>query len=197
MLSALWLLLLGLALGACVQRPSYYSFNGTYNNLDHPDWGSASYPFARLQVPVAAYGPNNSLSGSGRPSAREVSATLRLPSYPVKPASSRNVTGMLTIVGQFLDHDLALSTFGRAAFANISIPVCDTFFDPECIGNRTLRFLRTQSIFDQSGARQQQNQVTSFLDGPRCMAQVKNWQGNYVPGRAGGCSQVELITCCH
>jgi peroxidase len=45
----------------------------------------------------------------------------------------------------------------------IQVPSCDQYFDPQCLGNKTMMFGR--SLYDtNSASRMQINAITSFLD---------------------------------
>ena len=68
--------------------------------------------------------------------------------------------------GQFLDHDLDLS--GAASPAediSIRIPTGDPEFDPDSTGTQLLRMSRSKYTVDRAGVRQQENELTSWIDG--------------------------------
>ena len=65
-------------------------------------------------------------------------------------------------LGQFLDHDIILTTSGTESVP-IPIPLCDPSFDTACTGTQSLPFRRT--TFDPSSVvRTQLNRITAWVD---------------------------------
>jgi len=116
--------------------------DGKGNNFIRPLWGSAGSDLLRFSA--AAYGDGiASPSGADRPSAREVSDSIC-----VQTTTNRNDRNMSSYVygwGQFIDHDLDLTTSGGADF-NIIVPTGDPDFDPNSTGTKVIYF--TRSNFD-------------------------------------------------
>jgi hypothetical protein len=116
--------------------------DGTLNNPFHTTWGVAGADLMRFAP--AAYGDGLSTpAGSTRPSARLVSNTLcdQTASRP----SARNLSNWIYGWGQFLDHDLDLTTSGDVAF-DIAVPKGDPYFDPKSTG--TAQIYLNRSIYD-------------------------------------------------
>jgi Animal haem peroxidase len=84
-------------------RSHYRTYDGTNNNLgwNRKAWGSANIPLL-LELP-AVYGPNYSLNGTNRPSPRAVSNLVV--DEPVTIFNARNLSTVVYLWGQFLDHD--------------------------------------------------------------------------------------------
>ena len=142
------------------------SFDGTGNNLAHLQWGSTDEQLLR-KSPVAYADGIAIPAGADRPSARLVSNLLA--ASPVGGITNdREFTAMEYAWGQFLDHDLGLTTTGspRESFS-IAVPAGDPAFDPAGTGAMTISMSR--STFDPatgiSTPRQQLNSVTAFIDG--------------------------------
>jgi hypothetical protein len=144
------------------------TIDGTGNNLDNPDLGTADE--ALLRIAPADYGDGVSTpAGADRPSAREISNALA----DVEGdgiTSDRGLSAFLYVWGQFLDHDIDLteSQEDGESFA-IEVPEDDPLFDPSGSGEATIPLTRSQ--FDPTtgtstdNPRQQISSITAFVDG--------------------------------
>lgn len=146
----------------------FRSIDGTGNNLAHPEWGSVNQQL--LRIAPDDYGDKISTpAGSNRPSAREISNTLAAHVSTNTP-DNRDLTAYLYVWGQFLDHDLDLTSGASPSQAfNISVPTGDTYFDPSSTGTQVIPL--TRSIYDpttgtsKKNPREQINQITAWIDG--------------------------------
>lgn len=145
---------------------TWYSVDGSGNNVSHTTWGSAGVNLRR-QSP-AAYGDGVSTpAGADRPSGRVVSNSLSAQSDDV--LNRRHLSGMVYVFGQFLDHDLSQTKSTGGASFPVQVPTGDPYFDPTSTGTKTIGLKR--SVFDpstgtdSSNPRQQVNAVTAFIDG--------------------------------
>jgi peroxidase len=145
-----------------------YSLDGTGTNLANPAWGSAGTDLIRIAA--AAYADGLSApSGANRPSARAISNALSDQTDPTDPSQDLNVVNQkglsdyIYIFGQFLDHDLDLTTANTGQAFDIPANQAGDPFNPPGV----IPF--TRSDYDPAtgttNARQQINSVTSFLDG--------------------------------
>lgn len=76
------------------------------------------------------------------------------------PATSRQQLTMAFVIwGQFLDHDIGLTTQGKSEEFNIPVPPMDTFFTHE----KYLEFFRSHYSFGKP--RKHRNSITSWVDG--------------------------------
>jgi peroxidase len=157
--------MLGLASasGLSAQPGEYRSFDGTGNNLAHPDWGAGGALL--LRGPSGAHYPDgiSSMAGAGRPSPRALSNALFSQPRPV--FSTVGHSDFIWVWGQFLDHDLSF-TPGVAEAEPIPVPLGDPFFDPLGTGSQVIPFRR--SVYVQTGSttpRQQPNLITAYIDG--------------------------------
>src|SRR5262249_3868337 len=85
------------------------------------------------------------------------------------PADERSLSAMIYAWGQFIDHDMDLTTGAnpREGF-DVPVPSGDQFFDPAGTGTQVIPFGRSESVpgtgTSTSNPRQQPNDITSFLD---------------------------------
>lgn len=142
--------------------------DGTGNNLAHPTWGSAGQDLLRLS-PVA-YGDGISTpAGADRPSARLVSNLLST-SPDGGVTNDRDMTAFVYVWGQFIDHDLGLTTSASPSERfPIGVPAGDPSFDPSGTGVMTISMSRSNwdpaTGTATSNPRQQINSITSYIDG--------------------------------
>ena len=120
------------------------SLDGRLNNPGQSTWGVAGIDLMRFS-PAAYSDGLSSPAGASRPSARLVSNTICDAGTPAPNA--RNLSDWVYGWGQFLDHDLDLTTSGDTAF-DIAVPSGDPYFDPKSTG--TAKFYMNRSLFDSS-----------------------------------------------
>ena len=159
---------------ACLSPKSGWAENRTYdgtnNNLSHPNWGAAGTPLIRRSP--AAYddgftAPRGS-TGTPLPNPRLISNEVI--AQTVMHPNTHEMTDWVFQWGQFVDHDLDLTGPAHPVESfDIPIPAGDPIFDPEGTGTKTMPFQR--SLYDTTtglgpgNPRQQINEITSFLDG--------------------------------
>ncbi|HKB35699.1 MAG TPA: peroxidase family protein [Gemmataceae bacterium] len=151
----------------------FYSIDGTGNNLAHPDWGSVGVDLLRMAP--AQYGDGiSSLGGVNRPSARLISDVLVSDPTDGGLPNNRFMSDMVYAWGQFIDHDMDLTTNGTGTqfeSANITVPndPNDPFSTAATPPGPGMIFFN-RSEFDpntgtsKSNPRQQPNDITAFLD---------------------------------
>src|SRR5205814_912604 len=118
------------------------SLDGTTNNPRHATWGSAGVGLMRF-APAAYADSLSSPAGARRPSARLVSNTVS--EQTADTLNARNLSDWIYGWGQFIDHDLDLTTSGNTAF-DILVPTGDLYFDPNSSGTALIYLSR--SIYD-------------------------------------------------
>lgn len=135
------------------------SLDGTGNNLGNPSLGSSGMNLMRMTVEAYADGLS-ALAGPTRPNPRDVSNAVAAQSGVL--ANSRSMSDLVWQWGQFIDHDLDLTSGGNTEPAFIPTSPSDPHFLGTPIG-----FMR--SIFDPStgttNARQQPNEISAYIDG--------------------------------
>ncbi|NUN51621.1 MAG: hypothetical protein HUU06_02385, partial [Planctomycetaceae bacterium] len=143
------------------------SYDGSGNNPLNPAWGAAGTNLTRMAP--ADYADEMYLpSGGSRPGAREISNAIAAQSVMID--DSRLLSSFVFQWGQFIDHDLDLTTTASPAESlPIPIPAGDPIFDPFSTGTQTMMFQR--STYDSAtgtapgNPRQQVNAITSYIDG--------------------------------
>ena len=149
---------------------TFRSIDGTGNNTAHPEWGSTGEALLRVGPVRYADGISEPApqGGVGRPSPRVISNEI-VDTHGNNADDERSLAAMIYAWGQFIDHDMDLTTNAspREAF-DIPVPAGDPQFDPGNTGTQIIPFSRSNSVegtgTDTSNPRQQPNQITSFLD---------------------------------
>jgi hypothetical protein len=121
------------------QVASVRTFDGTGNNLTHSQWGSTGEEL--LRKAAAEYGDGiYTLAGADRPSPRVISNAIA--AQETTDLSNRDLSAFIYVWGQFLDHDIDLTSTGTTAAA-IAVPKGDAQFDPTGSDNQTIDFFRS------------------------------------------------------
>jgi len=153
-------------ISAQLSQGEFRTIDGTGNNLLNPKFGSAGIQL--LRIAGSDYSDSVSeLAGESRKGPREISNILVAQSESI--LNSAGGSDWVWQWGQFLDHDIDLTTgIDPKEERPIPVPAGDTFFDPDVTGGKTIGFNR--SIFDvnsgtnRGNPRQQLNLITSFID---------------------------------
>jgi hypothetical protein len=137
----------------------FRSIDGTGNNADHAEWGSAGVTLLRTAPVAYADGIDDPVVGNPpRPSPRVISNRVVAQTTEERVFSDRLMSAMIYGWGQFLDHDLDLTTGAspREDFP-IQVPPDDPVFTSD------IPFNRSKSVYV-NGVRQQPNEITAFVD---------------------------------
>jgi hypothetical protein len=130
-------------IGAHVTQFNPAPIDGAGNNNTHQFWGTVGSDLMRFVA--AAYGDSLATpAGATRPSARFIS-NIVVDQGDVSLPNDRNLSDWIYGWGQFIDHDLDLTTSGDEEF-DIPVPPGDPFFDPDNTGDQVIFFSR--SIYD-------------------------------------------------
>ncbi|MGE4313947.1 MAG: peroxidase family protein [Pseudobdellovibrionaceae bacterium] len=141
------------------------NITGEGNNADHATWGMSHT--ALMNAMDYAYDDGfSSPHDANMPNAREVSNVIFSQSGDMY--SSSGMSNLFWVWGQFIDHDLTLTTGGQGEAYNIAIPQGDPYFDPYGTGTAEMSLTRSGYMegtgTDASNPRLQVNELTSFLD---------------------------------
>lgn len=171
-------------------RDRYRTYDGSCNNLKHTGWGRSNTPYTRILPPDYEDGVSEirktGATGRQLPNPRSVSlATIRW-----SDRSDARASLMLMQWGQFIDHDMSLAAttpmltpqgtnidccnrrlltdprFKHPACISILLPDNDPFYSRFNVGCMNLvRNAPSPPIGCRLRAREQLNQLTSFIDG--------------------------------
>ena len=121
----------------------YRTINGTFNNLNNPDWGSAGINLLRVTEMSYEDGFASPGGQENRPNPRHVSNLLfsQTESIPER----LQLSDYIWVFGQFLDHDLGLTPDGNEP-AFIEVPRGDNWFDPNREGQAIIPMMRNVLI---------------------------------------------------
>lgn len=184
---------------APVPGPPSYSPDGRGNSRVNPLRGSAGVSLLRF-APSAYPDGRSAPAGSNRPGARALSNAFSSQSASV--SNDRGMSDFVYVFGQFLDHDIGLSTTGSESFP-VPVPAGDTSFDPRGTGTATIPLNRSafNPASGSSSPRQQLNAITAFVDGSQVYGssesrsralrtfsggRMKTSAGNMLPFNTGG-----------
>jgi hypothetical protein len=143
------------------------SIDGTGNNLLHPQWGSTGEALIRLVAAQYADGIA-APAGADRPSPREISNTIAAHPEDEEMISGNSLSAFAYLWGQFIDHDLDLTTSSSAnGTLNIPVPGGDESFDPMGSGDEVIPLSRSNYLAGTGvdSPRQQVSDITAYLDG--------------------------------
>lgn len=141
------------------------SIDGTGNNLQNPEYGAAETALTNI-APLAYSDGFSTPNGQNRPNPRTISNAISKQEGDI--LEPNGLTNLTTFFGQFLDHDLSLTSDSQRPI-NIPVPAGDEFLDPQGNGNVVIGV--EDSVFiagtgtDPSNPRQLPNEITAFIDG--------------------------------
>ncbi|MEO1526373.1 MAG: peroxidase family protein [Planctomycetota bacterium] len=147
------------------------TIDGTGNNVENPDFGSAHVELLRVGEADYAGGVSEP-AGADRPSAREISNLLSA-ADPEGTANDRGLSAFVFMWGQFLDHDIDLSEApseesDQVSF-DIQVPTGDPLFDPFGTGQVTIPLTRSEFAegtgTSADSPAEQLNIITAWIDG--------------------------------
>jgi hypothetical protein len=135
--------------------------DGSWNHLNDTDRGAAGTPMIRINyLTEYANVAGGMISDVQRANARVISNTLSAQS--ISKLSARRLSDFIWGWGQFLDHDMSLSTTSDGVVKNGSASIAvTTVGDP--LGPNSIPLTRSNFVI--RGVREQVNEVTSWIDG--------------------------------
>ena len=144
------------------KQNKYRSIDGSNNNAQHPELGSANQPLRTL-IPKDPQREIGGTTESRLPSAREISNIVA--DQKTDTVNKKGLSDMFWLWGQFLDHDINLTPHDESKEANIQVPAGDAYFDSKNTGDEHIGFFRSKTITDPSGRETQPNVITAYIDG--------------------------------
>ncbi|MHC5062426.1 MAG: peroxidase family protein [Planctomycetota bacterium] len=139
----------------------FRSIDGRGNNFIQSEWGAAGIPLLRQALPRYPDGSSDRAEDN-RPNARAISNALA--NQAGSQLCWKPVTDFVWQWGQFIDHDMDLTSGGTGESFDISVPTGDLWFDPAGNGDMVIPMERSNFVM-RHGVRQQVNEITAYLDG--------------------------------
>ena len=141
----------------------YRTIDGLGNNVANPSWGQADQMLLRKTPQAYDDGQSTPRGGTpSLPSGRSVSNAVVSQPMGIEPIGASD---MFWLWGQFLDHDMDLTTSASPAESfDIVVPSGDPFFDPLETGSQIIPLSRSIYQNDNNGVRQQLNQISAYID---------------------------------
>ena len=136
-----------------LKKYMWRTLDGSGNNMSNPNWGASNTPFIRK-----SYGAYTGNTISTTPNPRHISNLIC--KNNVRIQNSLNLTNMVWMWGQFLDHEITLTETDSADNANMTTPNTPE----EDFSDRTIPFNRTKQIVN-SNPREQANLLSCYIDG--------------------------------
>jgi len=153
-------------------------YDGWYNNLAHPEWGSVDSPLSRRCPPAyqdGVYQP----SGWDRPNPRLIARECL--GGPTGHHSHSGKSALLVFFGQQVVEEIldAQRPANPPEYFNIEIPKGDPLYDPEGTGGKVIPLLRTRYSTDTGTnpgvPRMQLNEITPWIDGGLHYGTARAW----------------------
>ncbi len=157
----LFVFLLIIASVSLVKAQENRTFDGSGNNVDHPEWGSKDYYFQTLTT--MTYGDSiKALSGKDRPNARLISNTICDQKESIE--DDLLLTDYNWVFGQFIDHDITLAGVDYSEKIFVRVPQNDKSFTPGSFIPIFRTVAASGTGTDKSNPRRFNNEITSYLD---------------------------------
>jgi hypothetical protein len=141
------------------------AIDGSGNHLSLPQRGAANTPFIRFGYQAQFFGPDGGLpSETQRANARDISNSV-FAQASTRP-SARNLSNYIWAWGQFLTHDMDLSTTSAGPAINGTAPI-PVHAEDDPLGPGPIPFTRANSVSvgnPQVSFRTPINEVTSYID---------------------------------
>ncbi|XP_022920959.2 dual oxidase [Onthophagus taurus] len=175
-------------------------YDGWFNNVAHPNWGSTNSHLIRKASSAYSDGVYM-MAGQDRPSTRKLSRLFMRGADGL--ASLNNKTALLAFFGQLVTSEIVMASESGCPIEmhNIEVEKCDHMYDKQCDGNKHIPFHR--AAYDRktgqspNSPREQLNQVTSWIDGSFIYSTSEPWvntmrsfsNGTFRPENAGNMPQ--------
>ncbi|XP_046466415.1 dual oxidase isoform X1 [Neodiprion pinetum] len=153
-------------------------YDGWYNNLAHPEWGSVDSRLIR-KAPAAYSDGVYMMAGQDRPSSRKLSDLFMQGDDGIP--SVKNKTALFAFFGQLVTAEIIMASESGCPieFHRIDVEKCDKVFDKDCQGNKYIPFQRAdydrETGHSPNSPREQINKVTSWIDGSFIYSGSEAW----------------------
>lgn len=163
------------------------TYDGSLNNLSHPDWGAANSTLMRI-TSVGFQDKISEPGGIDRPNPRLLSNLLFRQEGIISDPT--NMSDFVWVFGQFLDHDITFVPDQKDEPIAIEVPLGDLNFDPLGQGQAIIPMFRSKysptSGKSPDNPRQHINAVSSWIDGSMIYGESlarANWLRTFVNGK--------------
>ncbi|XP_043219093.1 dual oxidase-like [Amphibalanus amphitrite] len=178
-------LLLGLLAAGLAQeeeerpkRVEKQRYDGWYNNLAHPEWGSVDQRLTR-KTPASYADGVYMMAGQDRPSPRKLSQIFMKGKDGLP--SNKNRTALLVFFGQMISSEILMASEMGCPIEmhKIKVERCDEMYDKDCKGGKYMPFYRA-GYDSKTGQcpnmpREQINSKTSWIDGSFIYSTSEAW----------------------
>ncbi|CAI4224724.1 unnamed protein product [Auanema sp. JU1783] len=165
------------SINGLLRTQEFQRYDGWFNNLANPDWGTAG---ARLHRDAPShYQDGVYMMNMSLPSARAISNLVF--KGPSGIPNKRNMTTMLAFFSQVVAYEIMASTQISCPLEILKIPVpkCDPVFDSECEAKTEIPFTRAkydkQTGHGFNSPREQVNDRTSWIDASFVYSTQEPW----------------------
>lgn len=157
-------------------------YDGSANNYKHPHCGRISEPLLRIAGNAYADGISTLAVRGPNPNPREVSNQICKQTGSIP--NSQGLSAMVWAWGQFLDHELDLTTTNSAEPANMTTPGDDEY------PSRTILFDRSKAVA-LSSPREQPNEMSSYIDAANVYGVI--YDRSYALRRLDGTGKLKTV----
>lgn len=153
-------------------------YDGWYNNLAHPEWGSVDSHLTR-KVPATYSDGVYMMGGVNRPNPRKLSELFM--KGPDGLGSVMNRTALFAFFGQLVTSEILMASESGCPIEmhKIDIEKCDEMYDAECTGQKFMPFHRAwydhKTGQSPNSPREQINRMTSWIDGSFVYSTSEAW----------------------
>lgn len=165
----------------------YRTYDGKFNNVENPDWGAVGDKLLLSNKIGYGDGISSPAGKEYRPNPRYASNLLFSQNKFI--SEPRGLSDYTWVFGQFIDHDLGLTSDSEEFFP-IPVPEGDPWFDPNRTGSMIIPMKRNKSDLSTGTSvdnpRRHPNEITAFVDASMVYGSDEfraNWLRSFVGGK--------------
>lgn len=172
---------------AQISAQVFSEIDGSGHNSSSPTMGAIHDVLPPLTGQYYFSDNIGSPSGTDRPNPRAISNAI-FAQGDQNIASSKNLSDLIWVFGQLLDHDITFVTENPNDQLFIRIPKCDPIMDPRCLDRSVI--VQSRSDFrpgtGQTSPREFENTITTWIDGSSIYGSTEervNWLRTFTDGK--------------